>query len=215
MSYIQEYKENLEKCLDDNTEKIGKCDNECHKNFFKHHWSVPYSSEECSKALKNLGCVKVGIRHDCHRWCEDNYQGLLSRPGCKLECDEYVSSKKEIIGYPKDYYQTLKKCLDDNTEKIGKCDNECHKNFFKHHWSVPYSSEECSKALKNSGCVKVGVSHDCHRWCEDNYQGLISRPACKECCNMQDKFKFSGDTKNTSEDVGDNFYILEDLVSVL
>ncbi|WP_264683357.1 MULTISPECIES: hypothetical protein [unclassified Wolbachia] len=115
-----------------------------------------------------------------------------------------------------DYINNLAKCENREAKNFVKCKTECTRDYVYNH-NLKKELEGCLKrcdvALKNSDCIKVSRHHDCHRWCEDNYQGLISRPVCKAKC---DKLYASfGDTKNTSEDIGDDFYILADSVSVL
>lgn len=61
-----------------------------------------------------------------------------------------------------------------------------------------------------SGCVKVNLQHDCHRWCEKESNNPIWKSMCKDDCNSA--YAFFSDTKNTPEDIS---YCSADSFSVL
>ncbi|MGL9758006.1 MAG: hypothetical protein ACR5LA_03990 [Wolbachia sp.] len=114
--------------------------------------------------------------------------------------------------YMDGYKESLEKCFSKAREEFFQCDRECSQDRSKHDWSVEKLHgcfDRCDKALNNSGCIKVSEHHDCHRWCEGEYRGLIGRSLCKRDCNA--KYAFS-DTNNTPEDIS---YYSADLFSVL
>ncbi|WP_353278047.1 hypothetical protein [Wolbachia endosymbiont (group B) of Longitarsus flavicornis] len=107
--------------------------------------------------------------------------------------------------------------------RCRNCEDKCEKDLSERGLRVVEECQEkCKQAWRDACDEKVNPLHDCHRWCEreyPNWSKLIERSTCKAKCNKwyESPSQESAPivTSDVLRDIGDNFYTLADLVSVL